>query len=58
MKGIVDEFINKNLITNTKKFLFKKRKHNLSAFVKKNTDDRREVTHRLLDGGNIHLKNI
>jgi hypothetical protein len=50
-----EEFINKNMITITKRFLFKKRKQNLSAFVKKNTDDSREVTHRLLDGGNIHL---
>jgi hypothetical protein len=50
------EFINSSLVTNTKQFFFKRRDNGNTAFVKQsNTNDNREVTHLLLDGGNIHL---
>ena len=56
MTNMVEENnINHALITNTKRFLFKKRKQNKSAFIKRNSEDKREVTHRLLDGGNLHI---
>jgi len=53
-KMVEENYINNALITNTKRFLFNKRK-NQSAFIKRNSEDKREVTHRLLDGGNLHI---
>lgn len=53
--SVREEYNNKAHITNTKQFLFKKRANKLSAYIKKGTEDSRECTHRLLDGGNLHL---
>ena len=53
--SVQEEYINSENITNTKQFLFNKRKNGLSAYIKKNSDDDRECTHRLLDGGNLHI---
>lgn len=50
------EFINSSLVTTTKQFFFRKKGNGLTSYVKRsNTSDKREVTHLLLDGGNIHL---
>jgi hypothetical protein len=53
---VKEEYINRDNITNTKNFLFQP--HGDSGkccYIKKNSNDERERTHVLLDGGNIHI---
>jgi len=51
-----EEYANKQIITNTKRFFFKKGENGLSCYIKKGSNDTREPTHRLFDGGNLHIK--
>lgn len=52
---VEEEYANKQIITNTKRFFFKKKEDGLSSYIKKGTNDSRTPTHRLFDGGNLHI---
>jgi len=52
----IEEYSNKQNITNTKRFFFKKGKDGFTSYIKKGNNDIREPTHRLFDGGNLNIK--
>lgn len=53
---MIEEYSNKQNITNTKRFFFKKGSDGFTSYIKKGSNDTREPTHRLFDGGNLHIK--